>query len=207
MRRLRPDRERSPAGYYLFGVMRARGGRGGEGEDILRVRYRDLCALVRSVPYELPPLDRARILEHQRTVEVWMRRGTILPAPYGVVFRGRRPLVRFLEDQYLVLDEALVFLEDHWEFRLHVSLASALEPTPELQEMATHLYSELRRFARAAVPFPRTERRLLSAAFLVERTAWIEFVERVEGVSAAHPELGVDVTGPWPPYDFVKMVQ
>lgn len=196
--------ERAPDGLYLYGICRSRAWRSpaGEGEALVKVRYRDLEALVRPVPYRIPRLDEGEVREHQRLVEAAMRRDTILPAPFGLVFRGRRGLVRFLEDQYIALDEGLAFLDGHWELRLHISGDA---DDPALEELATHLYSELRRFARAAIPLAGGAGRLMSAAFLVERSAWIEFVERSDDLGLSNPELGVDVTGPWPPYDFVNI--
>jgi hypothetical protein len=190
-----------PDGLYLYGVVRSRAWRSPEGDDFTRVRYRDLEALVHPVPYQMPTMDDDHVRSHQKRVETAMRRGTILPAPYGLVFRGRRAIIRFLEDQYIVLDEGLAFLEGHWELRLHITG----DPDDDgLRDLATHLYSELRRFARAAIPLPGGEGRLLSAAFLVERAGWIEFVERSDDMGLSHAELGFDVTGPWPPYDFVS---
>ncbi|MFO7261924.1 MAG: GvpL/GvpF family gas vesicle protein [bacterium] len=200
---------RTETGLYLYGVVRASGWRpwrGGDEEGVQRVRYRDLAALVRPAPFELPALDRQVLLSHQRAVEQAMRRHSILPAPAGVVFRGRRPLIRFLEDQYVALDEGLAFVENHWELRLHITPAREGEPDAELADSAARLYAELRRGVRAAIPFPRSGRRLLSAAFLVDRGSWAHFVERAHDLGAQHPGLVVDVTGPWPPYDFVKMV-
>jgi hypothetical protein len=194
---------------YFYGVARAKTWRGGrvgqvEGEEVLRVRYRDLEALVRPVPYEVPVMDDTQVQAHQRAVEAAMRRGTVLPAPFGIVFRGRRQLIRLLQDQYLILDEGLSFFEGHWELRLHISPV-ANEPSLELSDLAMQLYTELRRFARAAVPFPADGKRLMSAAFLVERTGWIDFVDRAEDLASAHPEITFDITGPWPPYDFVRI--
>ena len=201
----------SPA-IYLYGVMRARGWRGvplskGDPAEVQRVRYRDLEALVRPVPYVLPPLDLESVQQHQRVVESAMRRGTVLPAPYGIVFRGRRQLIRTLQEQYLVLDEGLSFLDGHWEVRLHIAAGSNDTSQPELGDLAMQLYSELRRFVRAAVPFPSEEHRLLSAAFLVDRSTWLEFMERAEDLGSAHPELVFDLTGPWPAYDFVRIIE
>ncbi|MFP4623453.1 MAG: GvpL/GvpF family gas vesicle protein [Gemmatimonadota bacterium] len=193
---------RGADGLYLYGVIRARSWRSGAEPGLTRVRYRDLEALVRPVPYQLPVLEDARVREHQRLVESSMRRCTILPAPYGLVFRGRRAVIRFLEDQYIVLDEGLAFLDGHWELRLHIG------GDPDdggLRELATELYSELRGFARAAIPLPGGTGRVLSAAFLVERGGWIEFIERSDDMGLEHPRLTFDVTGPWPPYDFVRV--
>jgi hypothetical protein len=111
-----------------------------------------------------------------------------------------------LQDQYLVLDEGLSFLDGQWELRLHIAAAEPGEDIElELSDLAMQLYSELRRRARAAVPFAAEGRRLLSAAFLVERGAWIDFVDRAEDLAAAHSEITFDITGPWPPYDFVRI--
>jgi hypothetical protein len=199
------------AGLYFYGVVRARGWRlGNEPDavltDLQRVRFRDLEALARPALFELPPLDDAHVQAHQRTVEAIMHTATVLPAPYGVVFRGRRQLVSLLQEQYLVIDEGLQLLDGHWELRLHIGPAESTEDVRELSATASAIYSELRRGARAAVPFRNSDKRLLSAAFLVNRATWVEFVDRCEELGAAHPELDFDVTGPWPAYDFVRIL-
>jgi hypothetical protein len=197
----------------FFGVVRARARSAGKGRSpepdrgLTHVRFRDLEALVRASPYELPPLDEKHVLEHQHVVESMMRYGTVLPVPFGIVFRGRRQLIRMLQDQYLALDEGLSFLEGHWELRLHIARSESGEEHPEHGDVAMQLYSDLRRAARAAVPFPQEGKRLLSAAFLVDRNSWVDFVERVGDLGTAHPELLFDVTGPWPAYDFVRIVE
>lgn len=198
-------------GLYFYGVVRARGWRvgrtsAGETEELERVRFRDLEAITRPARFELPPLDERNVLAHQRTVEAVMRGGTILPSPYGVIFRGRRQLVGMLQSQYLVLDEGLSFLDGHWELRLHIAPAAPTDEVAGLAEAASGVYSELRRSARAAVPFKREGQRLLSAAFLVDRSRWVEFMDRADDLGNAHPDLSFDVTGPWPAYDFVRIL-
>ena len=201
----------SSQAVYFYGVARAKSWRGGrvsksDSDDVMRVRYRDLEAIVRPVQYELPPYTPEHINAHQRVVEAAMRRSTILPVPYGIVFRGRRQLIRVLQEQYLILDEGLSFVDGHWELRLHISPSAPGEDAEELSDLAMECYSELRRHARAAVPLVREGKRLLTAAFLVERATWIEFVERADDLGSAHSELTFDVTGPWPPYDFVRTI-
>jgi hypothetical protein len=192
---------------YFYGVTRVRTwARGRAAEEVTRIRYRDIEAIVRETRWELPPDDIAHLSEHQRILESAMHRGTVLPAPFGIVFRGRRQLIRLLEEQYLVLDEGLSFFEGHWELRLHVTASPSAEPGPVLDDLAMEMYAELRRYARAAVPFAGDGSRVLSAAFLVERNTWVEFIERAEDLGTVHPELSFDITGPWPPYDFVRLV-
>ena len=177
-----------------------------EGEEVLRIRYRDLEALVRSVPFKLPDFGRDELQEHQKVVWSASQRESLLPAPYGLVFRGRRAVIRFLQEQYIPLDEGLALVEGHWELRLH--LAAAVEDSrAEASETALHVYSELRRFARSAFPFAHERSRVLSAAFLVPRTQWLQFMDRAEDLARRHGELIFDITGPWPPYDFVRMTR
>jgi hypothetical protein len=199
----------SETGLYLYGIVRARAWRGRERRRdgaVQRVRYRDLEALVRDVPFVMPTDSTRSVDEHQRIVEMVMRRTTILPAPFGIVFKGRRQLIRILQEQYLVFDEGLSLLDGHWELRLHISGEAVGDAQVELSDLAMSVYAELRHYARAAVPFPKEGKRLVSCAFLVDRTTWVEFIERIEDYNTHHPGLSFDVTGPWPPYDFVRIV-
>ena len=45
----------------------------------------------------------------------------------------------------------------------------------------------------------------LSGAFLVEQELFKEFERGVAEVKATHPKLSIQLTGPWAPYDFVRM--
>ena len=196
------------SGLYLYGVVRARGWRGLErrNRDVLRVRYRDIEALVKPISFELPNDSSDDVRAHQSVLESMMRRLTVLPAPYGVVFKDRRALVKLLQEQYLVLDEGLSLLDGHWELRMHISGDAVGNEKDALSDEAMSIYAELRRFARAAVPLPGDDERIVSAAFLVERTSWTEFIERINAFGDQHKVLTFKVTGPWPAYDFVRVV-
>ena len=158
------ESKRGSGGFHLYGIVRGRNFRGHralatELEGVQRVRYRDLEALVRPTAFAVDENDTSGLTDHQHVLEAVMRRTTVLPAPFGLLFRGRRALVHFIEDQYLVLDEALAFLDGHWELRLHLAFSETGDPDPSVVELGTHIYTELRRFARAAIPFPRSEKR------------------------------------------------
>lgn len=204
----RPVSRSDQNGLYLYGIVRGRAGRGvaRADRDIQRVRYRDIEALVRATSFELPLAEADNIKAHQEVVESIMRRATILPVPYGLVFKGKRPLVHLLQEQYLVFDEGLSLLDGHWELRLHIAVHSGEKLSDELSDESMEIYSELRRYARAAVTFAGDNGRLLSAAFLVDRSSWVGFIERIEDFAQHHETLAFDVTGPWPAYDFVRIV-
>jgi hypothetical protein len=46
---------------------------------------------------------------------------------------------------------------------------------------------------------------VLSAAYLVEQDQWKEFAAQVEEQGRRAPNFRFELTGPWPPYDFVQM--
>ncbi|MGD2152178.1 MAG: GvpL/GvpF family gas vesicle protein [Gemmatimonadales bacterium] len=200
-------------GLLLHGVVRARGHEralakliGSVGDDDL-IEHRGMAALVRAVPYRLPEWNRELIREHSAIIERAMRRTTIVPAPYGIVFRDREHIVEFLGDQHVAFEEALSFLDGAFEMRLHVQ-PSGRQPDVsegELADQAASFYTALRRRSRAAFTLPAEGRRVLSAAFLVSRADWVNFVEYEEDLAADHPEFQFDLTGPWPPYDFVRV--
>jgi hypothetical protein len=201
-----------PTGLLLRGVVRGRGHErrlaklASAPQDQL-VEHGGLAALVHSVPYRLPEWNHELVREHSSAVERAMRRGTIVPAPYGIVFRSRQQVVEFLDNQRVALEEALAFLDGAFEMRLHVQ-PSGREPNlteGELADQVAGFYTALRRRSRAAFTLPTTGPRVLSAAFLVSRADWVNFVEYADELDADHPEFQFDLTGPWPPYDFVRM--
>lgn len=198
-------------GYYFYGVVRVGAGwevlrrRPDSEREVVRLRHRDLEAVVRRAPLEPPAPELEAVRAHQRVIDHTMRQGTILPAPFGVIFRSRDRILQFLEHQYGPLDEGLSLVDGHWEHRLHVLSNAPGKPKERHAELASEAYSHLRRYTRSAITFPPKGSRIFSAAFLVEKDKWVEFFERVEELSSGYPELELDLTGPWPPYDFVRM--
>jgi hypothetical protein len=203
--------ETAEPGLLLHGVVRARrGGRSlakvASGADEL-VDHKGLSALVHIVPYRLPTWEVQTIREHSATIERAMRRGTVVPAPYGIVFKGRDQVTEFLENQRIALEEALAFLDGAFEMRLHIRPSGGYFNLSEGEQAdrTAEFYTALRRRSRAAFKLPPKGQRILSGAFLVNRADWVSFVEYADELDAEHPEFLFDLTGPWPPYDFVRM--
>jgi hypothetical protein len=196
-------------GFHLLGVVRNGGHalpvgwRWGSSRDTRTIAHRDLAALVRAVPFRLPNVTRAAVQAHQDELDRAMRRGAVAPAPFGIVFRDRTSVEQLLDAQYTLLEETLDLVENRWEFRLHVRAEDPHWQPPTGRDLPAQIYAELRSAAAAATPLPHSAANLFSAAYLVDRGATPGFLERVEELGRAHRALLLDVTGPWPPYDFV----
>jgi len=168
--------------------------------------YRGLAALVYPGPVRVERVDPVEVRAHHERLDAVLRRGTVLPAPFGVAFRGEKEVVRFLRTRYVELGDALALLEGRWEMRLHAVPTAPELPEATAADVATTVYAELRKLSHAALPLPRVESKAFSAGFLVERLETRQFLDRVEELDAAHPELELDATGPWPAYDFVALL-
>jgi hypothetical protein len=206
----RPERRRVPRGLSLLAVLPA------DLEDPVwdpvdprlgarLVLHDDVAALVAPAPPEGADHDPLHVTARHWEVHRALLGGDVVPAPAGVVFAGDAEVMAFLEESYTSLRGALARVRGRWEYRMHVALSDAAFSENKALDLATHIYAELRRLSRAAVPFPRDPPRVLSAAFLVERAGSEAFRDRVDQLSALNSVLELDLTGPWPPYDFVSM--
>jgi hypothetical protein len=177
-----------------------------------RITYRDLSAVVSEQrAFLLDETSAAEVEKHRAIVDAVFRRSAVLPAPVGVVFRAADVLTRWMELHYMSLTGALQFVEDRAVARVHIVRADGkpadLEAGSDLAAAAAEAVRALRRRAVATLPLRLEEVTgvVLSAAFLVERDLWKEFIAGVEEQHEAHHLMRFDVTGPWAPYDFVRM--
>lgn len=194
----------------LFGVALSDGGdlgAGGDGVEVVNVR--DLAAVVSRAPYHrMEPGDRD-FERHAGVLEAVATRHPVAPAPVGTVFKGRETLVRWLELHYHALHEALTFLDGRVVSRVHVVRRDVKLPVigTDLAASAADVFKTLRAQAVAMVTL-KTEHLtgiVLSGAFLVERDRFDVFTSMVANAAASHDDLDVQLTGPWPPYDFVRL--
>ena len=194
----------------LFGVALADGGDIGVQQDGIEVvSIRDLAALVSHSPYHrVEPADRD-VEHHVAVLEAVATSHAVAPAPVGTVFKGRDTLLRWMELHYHALHEALTFLDGRSVVRVHVVRREIKVPVigTALAASAADIFKALRSQASAMVTL-KTEHLtgiVLSGAFLVERERFDAFTAAVENAAQSHHELDVQLTGPWPPYDFVRL--
>jgi hypothetical protein len=175
------------------------------------INVRDLAAVVAETPYAPSRADDATIASHCEVVDALFTGRTMLPAPPGVTFRTPQALQRWMELHYVALSDALAYIDDRAGARVHIVRADGSPAAPDagtdLAAAAADCMRVLRRQAVAGLPL-RTEHLtglVLSSAFLVERDSWKDFAGAVRRVAADHTGFRVELTGPWPPYDFVRI--
>jgi hypothetical protein len=172
---------------------------------------RDLAAVYDEAEYTLQDLGTADTQHHLDVVTALFAHDAVLPTPVGTVFRNTEVLERWMDIHYVALSDALAWVEDRLAARVHINRADGKagdkEAGSDLAAVAAEVTRSLRRHAVSTVPLRNEEVTgiVLSAAYLVERQLWKEFVSAVDEEREKHTHISVEVTGPWPPYDFVRL--
>jgi hypothetical protein len=175
------------------------------------LRFRDIGALVEQAAFSHAASVQCDLDYHRGVIERVFRGGAVLPAPCGTLFRGTDHVRRWLEQNYIALNEGIHFVAGRCEARVHVSLRTAEESLSEeevgeAELAAAECFRLMRRGAVAAVSLPlHVHPTIMSGAFLVDQARWSEFAEQVRAQALRRPDLLFAKTGPWPPYDFVRM--
>lgn len=179
------------------------------------IAFRDLGALVAETQYVAPSPTSQNVAEYRRVVEGAFARQTVVPAPFGSIFRSRDSLMRWLELHYFTLIEAVTFVADRAMARVSVSYGDEPANTTAmsidadlLDNAADESFRLLRRHAIASLVMNNHAGGAAPAArasFLIERERWDMFKDMVAEEQKRLREMDVECTGPWPPYDFVRM--
>jgi hypothetical protein len=180
-------------------------------EGIRLVPVRELAAVTEDGEYRAHDVDTTHIQRHLDVVAAIFQQDALLPAPVGTIFRSNDVLQKWMELHYVALSDALAWVEDRVAARVHVARAAAVresdrEAGSDLAAIGAELAKSLRRHAVASVPLRNEQVTgiVLSAAYLVERNLWEEFRDAVADERERHPLVTMELTGPWPPYDFVR---
>ena len=213
--------QRNPAigadALQLFGIVPHDGTSPLRIADTQIIALRELAAIVRHVHFERADATSDAIAEHRRVVEEGFHSHVVIPAPFGTIFKSRDSLLHWMELHYVTLVDAVAFLTDRLMARVHVEPQSVSTSESESREVRgadfeSTVFDSFRFLKRSAVTCvtfaPENHahgRRSAEASFLVERDRWTEFTNAVGEERRRLPELSIEESGPWPPYDFVRL--
>ena len=175
--------------------------------------YRALAAIVEPSSYSPVSLDDGEMTKYLRVLEEAHAHGAVLPAPPGTVFQSKNTLTRWLELHYFTLTEALSVIEGHAAARVSIRTQGNKEDADQQKSFAALAAESLRLLrgqAAATVTLPRAdgdeeEGVVARASFLIDSQRWQAFQDIVSKEARRQGTLDFKLTGPWPPYDFVRM--
>jgi hypothetical protein len=206
----------SVAALRLYGVAAVESGQATSlAAGTTLVHYRALAAIVEPSSYSVTNLDDDATSKYLAVLEEAYSHASVLPAPPGTVFQSHSILTRWLELHYFTLTEALAVIEGHSAARVSITTHSTLDNGDgDAQKSFAALAAEslrlLRSQAAATVTLPKAdgddeEGVVARASFLIDSQRWQTFNDTVTKEAQRQSALDFRVTGPWPPYDFVRM--
>jgi hypothetical protein len=200
-------------GLRLYGVAAVESGQAMSlAEGTTLVHYRALAAIVEPSAYSVSTLGDDEMGNYVRVLEESHSHSAVLPAPPGTVFQSQSTLMRWLELHYFTLTEALAVVEGHTAARVSITTQGSQEDDSRksLAGLAAESLRLLRSQAAATVSLPMADGDdengvVARASFLIDTQRWQAFTDTVSAEAQRQPGLDFRVTGPWPPYDFVRM--
>jgi len=197
----------------LYGVAAVESGQAMSlAEGTTLVHYRALAAIVEPAPYSASTLGDDDMGNYVRVLEESHSHAAVLPAPPGTVFQSQSTMMRWLELHYFTLTEALAVVEGHTAARVSITTQGSQEDDSRksLAGLAAESLRLLRGQAAATVSLPVADGDdengvVARASFLIDTQRWQAFTDTVSAEAKRQPGLDFRVTGPWPPYDFVRM--
>lgn len=200
-------------GLRLYAVAAAESGQATSlAEGTTLVHYRALAAIVEPSPYSVSAFGDDETRNYVRVLEESHSHAAVLPAPPGTVFQSQSTLMRWLELHYFTLTEALSVVEGHAAARVSITTRGSQEEDSRksLASLAAESLRLLRSQAAATVSLPMADGDdedgfVARASFLIDTQRWQAFTDTVSAEAQRQPGLDFHVTGPWPPYDFVRM--
>ena len=181
-------------------------------EGTTLVHYRALAAIVEPSPYTVSKLEDQEMSKYLAVLEEAQSHSAVLPAPPGTIFQSQPTLTRWLELHYFTLTEALSVIDGHAAARVSVTAQGKQgeDSRKSFAALAAESLRLLRSQAAATVTLPKADGDeedgvLARASFLVDTQRWQAFQDTVSKEAQRQNSLDFRVTGPWPPYDFVRM--
>ena len=202
-------------GFRLYGVAGYESGAHepfAEGTSL--IPFRAVAAVVAPTRYARVVIDETEMNEYTRILEEVQANTSVLPAPPGTVFRSRDHLARWLELHYFTLTEAMNVIEGHSAARVSIRTPGTPQEAggaeKSFQALAAESLRALRGQAVATVTLPQADEDeaegiIARASFLIDGQRWTQFEEAVSVEAKRQSAVDFQVTGPWPPYDFVRM--
>jgi gas vesicle protein GvpL/GvpF len=198
-------------GFYIYGIVRAGAplqtntcGVDRRWPCIEEIRNDDICAVVSRVPREPIAATREHLLAHERVNRAVLADRTVIPMSFGMQCRSRQDVAELLRSGYDAFFEALEQMDGKLEFGLQGyrhgdAAAGADRAVPEILRQL----GDVSLASRLNAPFGTGM--VMNAAFLVQRSGAAGFDHGVREISQRYPDLMFKRSGPWPPYNFVRI--
>lgn len=180
----------------------------GNPDEVYTIPYKDISAVVNDTPLTEYQPSEENIKIHNEVVNRVMKECTLIPMAFGMAFKDKNVLLSVLEKSYDAIKKTLELLENKVELGLKIILSKELMEQLDDErknQLSNYVFESIKKNAvESANGKLFSERLLLNASFLVEKDKVEEFSKEIDKIEKMLAPK-IQYTGPWPPYNFVKI--
>jgi len=201
-------------GKYVYCVIpdpkerKSFGSLGFDAGEVYTLDYRDLAPVVSDVAYKDYAANEEEVGVHRSVVEQIMLEHSVIPVAFGMAFKSRKLLQIAMSAGYQAMQKAQEVVEGKVELGVKVFLPKdqALMESARREECSSDFLQNLLAVSSDWKKLKLfSDRLVLNAAFLVDKSATNEFSEQVGMLTEKYDMLKVQYSGPWPAYNFVDI--
>ncbi|VVB69794.1 Gas vesicle synthesis protein GvpL/GvpF [uncultured archaeon] len=184
------------------------GNLGFDGGEVYTIDYRDMAPVVSDVTFRDYAVNEEEVEVHRKVNEAIMKDFSVIPVAYGMAFKSRKLLQIAMSAGYPAMQKALQVVDGTVELGIKVFLPKELEamdPAKRDECSADFIQNLLAVSSDWKKLKLFSDRLILNAAFLVDKSSIDEFSENVGRLTEKYNELKVQYSGPWPAYNFVDI--
>lgn len=184
------------------------GSLGFDAGEVYTLDYRDLAPVVSDVTYRDYAVNEEEVVVHKNVVEHIMLEHSVIPVAFGMAFKSRKLLQIAMSAGYQAIQKAQQEVNGKVELGVKVFLPKdqMLMGSAKREECSSDFLQRLQAISSDWKKLKLfSDRLVLNAAFLVDKSALDEFSMQVGLLTEKYDMLKVQYSGPWPAYNFVNI--
>lgn len=206
-------RRRKEEGRYFYCIIpcneeKTFGKLGINNKEVYTIPYRNVAAVVGESQMKDYELTEDNMKRHEEVIRQVMEEHTVIPVEFGTVIKNERILKYLLKNAYDPVRECLRLVDNMVELGVKAVVnadASFAEPEKR-KEYATNILGSLNNRAKQVVTDDLfSDRLVLNASFLVNKQDIDTFSNEVVDLQEKYPMIKLLYSGPWAPYNFVRI--
>ncbi len=199
------------SGRYVYCIIKSNGEKksfgniGFEGQEVYTIEYKDFAPVVSDAAVKKYEVNDDGVELHRKVVENVLKDHSVLPAAYGMVFKNKKLLLIAMSAGYKAMKKAMSEVDNKFELGVKGFLPKDVNWEGKEKCKSDFLETLKKKSVRSKELKLFSDRLVLNASFLINRDKIDDFSSEVEQLGSKYPNLKIQYSGPWPPYNFVDI--
>jgi len=174
------------------------------GNSVYAMDYKDVSAVVSDCSDLNPQPSEENAKIHENVIkEIMISSNSVVPMAFGMIFANEKILKSIIKTAYIAVKKALNAVEGKLELGVRVIAKEGAENRNGISDEIFGTLKEKSEETKKGNLF--SDRLILNGHFLVKKDRMGEFSNNVEELESKYPNLKFHYSGPWAPYNFVKI--